>query len=150
MFAALLAACLSPPFFPAVFSPDTCDLAAQAEECRCSECMTWPAMVATSYEITRRTVSTGFEIHAGTVHERVWTDDDGIERRALPPLWCFAWDSSFPREGVLYEYRMRACNGAFGCADEWSDPVRYRAAPYDCIEGGVFRQCHPGDPVRTP
>ncbi len=150
MLSLLLAVCVAPLNFPGEFDGPVCTPTAQEEACRCSECITWDAVAnASRYEITRRTVSTGFEIHAGTVEASRWTDDDGVEHGYLPTQWCFAKDASFPRDDVLYEYRVRACNST-GCSDEWSNPVRYRAAPYACFDNGREVQCYPGDPVVRP
>ena len=59
-------------------------------------------------------------------------------------MWCMAWDSPFPVVGSGYDYSVRACkagsNGAL-CATALSNPVRYVAAPYMCIAGGVEIPC---------
>lgn len=133
MLSVLLAACLSPPFFPADFSGPTCDPAAQEEECRCSECFAWDASPgAASYRVERKAASSSSWYSVGNVAE---------------PMWCVARDSSFPRQGVLYEYRVVAGN-EHGEADP-SPVVRYRGAPYACFDGGREVQCYVGDPLVT-
>lgn len=141
MIALLLAACLSMPLFD-MSGPPCAD---ETVACRCSECIAWDATHnATRYEVERETVSSGTKYAVGTVAQRVVDEAGTVE---LPELWCAAWDNPFPREDVLYRYRVRACNDA-GCSD-WSAAVQYRAAAYACFDGGVEVQCYVGDEVAS-
>jgi hypothetical protein len=108
-----------------------CTPAHQLVECRCSECFTWddpsvPEAVARWFNIWRRDPG-GAQGIVGTLSEEPNDDPD------LPPnpprrVWCFAKDSTMPREGQPYWYMVEACN-SIGCAD-LSAAIEYVAAPY--------------------
>ena len=117
----------------------------ETEECRCSECMTWDAVPdAVRYEVVRETISTGATYKVGSVYKR-FIDEEGTME--LPKTWCMARDSSFPREGVLYRYQVRACS--LTACGAWSDAVHYRGAPYACFDAGREIACYVGDAVVT-
>ena len=106
----ILLACLLPPLF--VDDGPECPEALQPIQCECSECM-WlaPSPGAVRYEIRREEIGVAGPYDVGEIVEVVWFDEDaGETRRELPRVWCFAWDSSFPREGVLYRYFVRSCD----------------------------------------
>lgn len=112
-----------------------CSPAAQIEECRCSECMEWGASLETQadplvryYEIERTEPGGGFSVVGATLRQD-WIDEDSIFRTSPPPTtWCFAKDNPMPLEGLLYGYRVRACN-LIGCS-AYDLQVEYTAAPY--------------------
>lgn len=129
----LLGLCLSMPLFDD--TGPVCPTSAQVEECRCTECMTWNPSQETSsdplvryYDIERTEPGGGFSIVGGTWRQD-WIDDD-LGAMTTPPstIWCFARDNPMPREGLLYGYRVRACNLA-GCS-AYDLSVEYVAAPY--------------------
>jgi hypothetical protein len=158
----LAGVCAAPPLFD--LSGPTCTPIDQQVECRCSECITWPVVVgATFYAIERTKVSTGEKVNVGTTTLQigVYLDENG---NSVPwsvnasTVWCVARDSSTPQEGLLYEYRVKACN-ATGCSpfqgaacpttqvDRTNCPVLYRAAPYACWHGGAEVACYTADPL---
>jgi len=137
---ALAGLCLTPP----LYATDGPPCALETAECRCSECLTWDAATgATRYEVVRETISTGAVYTVGAVYSHL--DEDGT--LALPTLWCVADDSSFPHDGTLYRYQVRACN-ASSCS-AWSNGVQYRGSPYACFVGGREVACYLGDSVVT-
>lgn len=132
--------CLSPPLY-ATDGPPCSD---ETAECRCSECMVWdPAAGALRYEVTRETLSTHAVYKVGTIYARL--DEEG--NLQLPAVWCFGNDSSFPREGTLYRYQVRACN--LTVCSSWNNAVQYRGAPFACFEGGREVACYVGDSLVT-
>lgn len=143
MIAAIILAsgiCLSPPLY-AMDGPLCAD---ETVECLCSECMEWDAVVeAQSYEITRETLSTHALYSVGTNYQRF----DGDGNPTLATRWCFANDSIFPMDGVLYSYQVRSCDN-LGCS-QWSNSVQYRGAPYACFDAGREVACYVGDALVT-
>ena len=127
----LLGVCAEMPLFDG--TGPVCPIAAQSIECRCTECMEWDAPVESTtgvvnwYDIERTNPDGSFGIVGGTWRTD-WLEDDFP--MTLPPAthWCFARDSSMPVEGVLYGYRVRACN-TVGCSS-YDTVVEYRTAPY--------------------
>ena len=137
----LFGLCLTPP----LYATDGPPCAAEHLECRCSECMMWDAVPdSVRYEVVRETISTGATYKVGYIYQRFIDEEGTLE---LPTKWCMARDSSFPREGVLYRYQVRACN-LVACSG-WSNAVYYRGAPYACFFGGREVACYVGDAVVT-
>ena len=148
--------CLSPLLWE--FTGVPC--ADETIECRCSEFFTWDKASGpvTYYEVQRK-ASTSVEWYT-VCNLDVWLDAEDLEtgepikvERELLIHFPAIDDSSFPREGVLYEYRVRACCGTGEFENEfggWSGVVRYRAAPYACFESGVEVPCYTDDPVFSP
>lgn len=154
MIAALaLAVCVEAVYYPLTMSGPVCSTEREMVECGCSECMTWGQVDdAMAYEVERVTVSNGTRIIVGRLDVQ-YIDNDGLGdvTAVHPVVWCFTEDTSndpdrFPREGTLYEYRVRACKIADNCGD-WSNIVDYRAAPYACYDAGREQQCYVGDGV---
>ena len=142
MFGLLLAVgiCLSPPLFD-MTGPVCAD---GTIECGCSECLTWDASPdATRYEVVRETMSSGVVHPVGTIFTKL--NEDGTT--SLATVWCFAWDSSFPHDGTLYRYQVRACN-SLGCGP-LPDGLLYRGAPYTCFVDGREVACYVGDALVT-
>jgi len=159
----LAGVCAWPPLYGELVGP-ACPPAEEGIECKCSECLPWsPAANATSYAVERTKVSTGEKVNVGTTARQsgVYIDADGnpvtwtVE---APPIWCVGRDSAMPNEGLLYEYRVKACN-ANGCSalqgaicpptqvDRSNCPVQYRGAPYACFHNGVEVPCYTSDPL---
>jgi hypothetical protein len=131
MISLALAACLWMPSFPAAIDGPVCTPTNETVECRCSECFTWDgsAAVVTRYDIFRSGGGSGSLTYVGKVQETVVTDPYGVvSRYNPPPIWCFARDSVMPLQGLLYTYRVSACN-ATDCTSP-SVTITYVAAPY--------------------
>ena len=134
--------CATPPLY-ATDGPPCSD---EAAECRCSECLTWDAYPgAIRYEVVRETLSTHAVYTVGKIHLR-FIDEEGTTE--LPTTWCVARDSSFPHDGTLYRYQVRACTVDQMCSG-WSNAIQYRGAPYACFVGGREVACYVGDSVVT-
>ena len=114
-------------------------------ECRCNECVTWEAAPrATSYRVERKAASSSDWYAVGNVAAQT-TEEGTIP---APTTWCVARDSSFPRRGVLYDYRVIAVNAAGESGP--SATVQYRGAPYWCGDDSGESQCYVGDAKVTP
>lgn len=134
--------CPFPPSYPRDFSDPPCTAAHESDACRCSECFHWDASPSftqggtskpiTEYEVWRAIDSIGTFWPVGIVKTRHGgaLDDGAIYPDKLPTMWCAAWDSSLPAEGVLYRYGVRACGGSPRvCSAGMSSVTRYRGAP---------------------
>jgi hypothetical protein len=130
MIAAVLAVCLLGPAFVEL-GPAPCD----ASPCRCSDVDWDESPGATSYDVERETISTGYRIAAGSVV-------DGLR-------WSTFRDLSAPHEGTPYRYRVRACDGSL--CSTWSAWVENQGFPFACFDvGGAEIACYVGAPLRVP
>ena len=144
MISLLLGLCLSAPLF-ASNGPD-CVGSALEEQCRCTECFWWDRVPGATYYAVFRSIGPEYWALVGDTinwNRPPYTDEEGNDVAEVHVTqWCAAWDSrlaGFPLEGVLYEYRVQACNQA-GCSP-LSDPTWYKAAPYWCWENGTRVAC---------
>lgn len=100
--------------------------------------MEWdPAAGARWYEIRRCDISGA---NCTIVGDTRWKNRPGL----TATRWCVPWDNPFPTFGASYNYTVRACtDGPLGplCATALSNPVRYVAAPYMCLDHGVEVAC---------
>lgn len=135
--------CPNPPLF-AMDGP-VCSVVA---ECVCSECLAWePSPTAEWYEILRHNPDdTSVNVGRSRIYGGYFYDNEFI-----PPdpqeLWCVAWDSTMPREGLTYQYEVRGCRrGSVPECSTWSgfvDPPEsapYVAAPYNCYVNSINGQ----------
>lgn len=139
----LAGVCLNPPYYDPTGTGPVCTV--QNQECKCSECGVWDipdgGTAPTSYEINREDVAAATFQTVGTVTPQAF-DEAGTTR--LNRLWCFAKDLTFPQEGRLYRYKVRAC--ADSNCGTWSNVFEYIAPPYACYTATGEIQCYPGDP----
>ncbi len=148
--------CERPPLFD--MSGPACSDSRQESSCGCSECLTWNVVPGASwYEVTRcRAPNLGCQV-IGTTRSRTiepFTDRDGVFHPAIrPTLWCVAWEDQLPRPGIVYAYAVKACvEGSTGtrCSAGTSNWVRYKGAPYMCVEDGREVPCTPQADVIPP
>lgn len=132
IFPFFLGICAAMPLFD--MAGPSCLVLDQAIECRCSECFTWGAVNESLQgrpdwnDIERTNPDGSFGI-VGSTWRVNWLDPEGVNTTDPPAnVWCIGRDSTMPREGLLYTYRVRACN-LIGCSG-YSDPIDYVAAPY--------------------
>jgi hypothetical protein len=140
--------CENPPSFEV--EGNICPTAKQDKPCGCSEVLTWdPVSSADWYEISRCDVDTDECSVVGVTkwRNRGVTATDGVYRAdERPAFWIVAWDTPFPRPGRVYDYAVRACRaglhgGPATCSTDFSNWVRYGAAPYMCVENGAEIAC---------
>lgn len=140
----LLSVCaIGSVYYDADLTGPTC--ADYTASCRCNECISWePAVRATGYRVERKAASGSDWYAVGNLSSQ--TTEEGT--LPAPTVWCVARDSSFPREGVLYDYRVIAVNAAG--ESEPSAVVQYRGAPYWCGSEAGEAQCYVGDEKAKP
>jgi len=140
--------CADPPSF--ALGGDICPPAKQDRPCSCSEALSWnPVSDADWYQIWRCDVDTDECLMVGTTkwRNRGVTITNGVYHAdERPAFWLVPWDTPFPRSGRTYDYSIKACRaGPYGapptCSTEFSNWVRYAAAPYLCVENGTEVAC---------
>ena len=142
----LCAQCIDPPSYDdtGISCPDA------TVSCRCSEFFNWNAATGpvVYYEVQRKAASGSSWYTVGNLNaERTIEDENGDPLTvAVGTRWFVAKDSSFPQEGTLYDYRVRACGDV---CTEWTGAVQYRGAPYWC-GAPTEQQCYVGDTTTTP
>ena len=144
-------ACGFPPSFG--ISGAVCPPERLSIPCACNEPIVWDATpTAEWYEVRRDIPGTQTWVRAGDTRWRnrpIVADDEqtviGWER---PTYWIPAWDGwdsdlvGLPEEGVVYDYRVRACNAATGCGAYGADSfTKYAGAPWRCYEQGRRVAC---------
>ena len=140
--------CADPPNFE--LGGAACPTARQDRPCSCSEGLSWnPVSDADWYQIWRCDTDTDECLNVGTTQwrNRGVTVTNGVYHAdERPAFWLVPWDTPFPRPGRIYDYAIKACRaGSYGapptCSAEFSNWVRYGAAPYMCVESGTEVAC---------